>query len=82
MEVKIKRIDFQFRNQPARRRVKVTMKSGNKIYIIPCHESWEQYGGLLEELQKTSELADRCNGWLHGGKMPKFGSYLGKLINS
>jgi hypothetical protein len=82
MEVKIKSIAFQFRNQISRRRVKVTMKSGNKIYIVPCHESWEQYGGIYEELQKTCGLADKCNGWLHGGKMPKFGGYLVDLINS
>lgn len=82
MEVKIKSISFQYVNQPARRRVKVSMKSGNNIYIVPCHESWEQYGGFFEELQHTVDLADKCNGWLHGGKMPKFHGYLVDLVNS
>lgn len=80
MEVKIKSIAFQYANQPARRRVKVTMKSGNKIYIIPCYESWEQYGGFLEELQRTVDIAEKCNGWLHGEEMPKFHGYLADLI--
>lgn len=82
MEAKIKSIHFQYVNQVSRRRIKVTMKSGNKIYIEPCYESWQQYGGCLEELQRTCDLAQKCNGWLHGKKMPKFGGCLCDLINS
>ena len=66
---KIKKIEFQFQNQPSRRRIKVTLTSGSKVYIDRCHESWEQYGGTTDELMRTMPIAKRYNGWLHGGTL-------------
>lgn len=63
---KITKVEFQYQNQPNRRRIKVTMSSGNKIYIVRCYESWEQYGGITEELWLTMPIAERNNAWLHG----------------
>lgn len=63
---RIRNVQFQYVNQPARRRIKVEMTSGNSIYIVRCYESWEQYGGILEELQLTMPIAEKYNDWLHG----------------
>ena len=62
----IKKVEFLYQNQPSRRKIKVTMKSGSKIYIEACYESWEQYGGTNEELWKTVPIAEKYNAWLHG----------------
>jgi hypothetical protein len=67
---KIKKVELLFVNQPSRRKVKVTMTSGNKVYIEPLYESWQQYGGVLPELKLTVGLADKYNDWLHGGPLP------------
>lgn len=66
METKIKNIQFLFVSQPKRRRIKVTLNNGHTIYIVPCYESWEQYGGTTEELWLTMPIAERYNDWLHG----------------
>lgn len=62
----IKKVEFLYQNQPKRRKIKVTMKSGNIVYIERCYESWEQYGGTTAELYETMPIADEYNGWLHG----------------
>ena len=49
-----------------KREVIVTMKSGSKIHIISCCESWQQYGGTLDELRETVSVAKKFNKWLHG----------------
>lgn len=69
MNGKVKKVEFLYQNQPSRRKIKVTMTSGNTIYIEPCHESWEQYGGEQDELWETMPIAVRHNGWLHGGEL-------------
>lgn len=49
-----------------KREVIVTMKSGSKIHIISCCESWQQYGGTLDEQHETVSVANKFNKWLHG----------------
>ena len=63
---KIKKVEFLYINQPSRRKIKVTMTSGNIIYIESYYESWQQYGGTADELWQTVSLANEYNGWLHG----------------
>ena len=63
---KIKKVEFLYQNQPKRRKVKVTMTSGNVIYIESCYESWQQYGGTEDELWETVSIAEKYNAWLHG----------------
>lgn len=47
------------------------LSNGAEIHIIPCHNSWEQYGGTIEDLQVTMSIARKHNAWLHGsGKNP------------
>ena len=48
------------------REVKVTLSNGTEIHIVPCYESWQQYGGTTEELGLTVDIAGRYNAWLHG----------------
>lgn len=62
----IKKVEFLYQNQPNRRKIKVTLTSGNVVYIVRCYESWEQYGGTEDELWKTMPIAERNNRWLHG----------------
>ena len=66
MNAEIKKVEFLYKNQPNRRKIKITMKSGNIIYIESCCESWQQYGGSVEELYKTMKIAEKFNNWLHG----------------
>lgn len=62
----IRKVEFLYQNQPSRRKIKVTMKSGNKVYIESCYESWQQYGGTQDELLYTMPIAEKYNAWLHG----------------
>ena len=67
-KLKIKKIEFLYEKQPNRREVKVTLNNGTKIHIVKCYESWEQFGGTIDELRVTVPIAEKYNGWLHGGK--------------
>lgn len=64
--MKIRRVDFLYANQVQRRKIKVTLTNGTRIYIESCYESWQQYGGTTEELCLTMPIAERNNEWLHG----------------
>lgn len=66
MATKVRKIELLYVNQPNRRKVKVTLTNGTRIYIESCHESWQQYGGTTEELYLTMPIAEKYNGWLHG----------------
>jgi hypothetical protein len=65
-DVKIKKIEFLYRNQPKRRKIKVTLTDGSRTYIESCHEAWQQYGNVTDNLWLTVGLADKYNDWLHG----------------
>lgn len=52
------------------REVLVTLNNGTEIHIVPCHESWEQFGGTIDELYTTVDVAEAYNNWLHGGDEP------------
>ena len=53
-------------NDVENRQVEVTLSNGTVIKIEKCHESWQQYGGTIEELGMTVDIAERYNNWLHG----------------
>ena len=65
-KVKVRRVDLLYVNQKKRRKVKVTLTNGTRIYIESCYESWQQYGGTVDELRITVPIADKYNKWLHG----------------
>lgn len=65
-DVKVSKIELRGVSRKAKRSVKVTLTNGTRITIVPCHESWEQYGGTLDELYITVPVAERYNAWLHG----------------
>ena len=69
MATKIRKIELLYVNQPNRRKVKVTLTNGTRIYIESCYESWQQYGGTTEELYLTMPIAEKYNEWLHGEKL-------------
>ena len=64
--LKIKNIELVGNNRPKNRKVKVTLTNGTTITIVPCYDSWEQYGGTVDELRVTVPVADEYNAWLHG----------------
>ena len=66
MEKNVRKIEFLYANQPHRRKIKVTLTNGTKIYIESCYESWQQYGGTTEELFVSMPVAERYNYGLHG----------------
>ena len=65
-QISIKNIKFLYNNIPSRRKIKVTLTNNVIVYIVPCHESYEQYGGNSDELYITLPIAMKFNGWLHG----------------
>ena len=64
--VSVKKIELLNVDKVEDREVKVTLSNGTQIYIVACRESWEQYGGCVEELKKTVDIAEKYNAWLHG----------------
>lgn len=69
MATKIRKIELLYVNQPNRRKVKVTLTNGTRIYIESCYESWQQCGGTTEELYLTMPIAEKYNEWLHGEEL-------------
>lgn len=65
-EITIKKVEKLFEKQIKRRKIKVTLSNKTVIYIIACYESWEQYGGTIDELRITVPIAEKYNRWLHG----------------
>lgn len=65
----IKNIQLLYVNQTNRRQVKVTLSNGTVIRIIACYESFEQWGGTIDELKLTVDIAHHFNGWLHGKEL-------------
>ena len=53
-------------NDVENRQVEVTLSNGTVIKIEKCYESWQQYGGTVEVLGMTVDIAERYNNWLHG----------------
>ena len=64
--VSVKEIELLNTDKVEDREVKVTLSNGTEVHIVACHEGWEQYGGCVEELKKTIDIAERYNAWLHG----------------
>lgn len=65
-EIEVSKIQLQYVNQPQRRRIKVHLSNGTNVYIVRCYESYEQYGGTIDELRITLPIAEKYNSWLHG----------------
>lgn len=61
-EIKVKKVLFDF----DKRWITVQLNTGSKIHIVPCYESWQQYGGTEDELSYTMDIAEAFNDWLHG----------------
>jgi len=57
-------------NNVEEREVKVTLENGSEITIVACEESFEQYGGTIDELYSTIDIAMEVVDWLHGGDEP------------
>ena len=53
-------------NDVENRQVEVTFSNGTVIKIEKCYDSWQQYGGTIEELGMTVDIVERYNNWLHG----------------
>lgn len=64
--VSVRKIELLNGDKVEEREVKVTLSNGTEIHIVPCYESWQQYGGTTEELRLTVVIAERYNAWLHG----------------
>lgn len=64
--VSVRKIELLNVDKVEDREVKVTLSNGTEIHIVACHESYEQYGGCVEELNKTIDIAERYKAWLHG----------------
>ena len=66
-ELKVRKVELLYVNQPARRKVKVTLTNSTRIYIERSWESWQQYGGTLDECRVSMPYAEKYNEWLHEG---------------
>lgn len=74
--IKIKSINFTH-DERGGREVHVDMSNGEVVKIAPCYESWEQYNAYRDTLSITVDVADRVNGWLHGGEEPNVEDLIG-----
>lgn len=61
-------VEYCNENKPAERQLKITLSNGTIITAEACHESWEQWGGTVDELYITMPIVEDANEWLHGGK--------------
>ena len=66
----IKKTQYLYENQPARRELKITLNNGTIVRAGSCHESWQQWGGTIKELWITMDTVEAHNDWLHGGEKP------------
>lgn len=64
MERKIENV--QFLNEGKEREIIVSLSNGAEVHIAACQESWEQWGGTIDDLYVTMPIAERNNAWLHG----------------
>ena len=62
----IRKIEFLYRNNKKKRKIKITLNNGTVITVISCYESYEQFGGCIDELRVTQPIAERYVNWLHG----------------
>lgn len=65
-KIKIKSIVLSNVDDIENREVLVTLSNGTEIHIVACYESWQQYGGTVEELRVSLPIAEKYNAWLHG----------------
>lgn len=63
--LKVKKIELINVSEEEEREVQVTLSNGTVVHIVPCYESWQQYGGTIDELQVTMPIAEEYNAWLH-----------------
>ena len=79
MEIKIVTVEFIDNKNPEERVVKAELSNGTIVHIESCYESYQQWvesGETCDNHWKsilwyTVHLAERVNGWLHGGRKPK-----------
>lgn len=63
--MKITNIEHNNAKNPKNREVLVTLNNGTTVHIESCYESWQQWGGNVDELRVTVDVADMVNDWLH-----------------
>lgn len=66
----IRAIRYLYEKRPRQRQLRMTLSNGTKITAEACHESWQQWGGIVEELRVTMPIVEAHNEWLHGGARP------------
>jgi hypothetical protein len=66
----IKSISYIGENRKNDRKLKIKLSNGSTIQAAKCYESWEQWGGTIDELRLTMPIVDSHNEWLHGGQLP------------
>lgn len=66
----IKSIQYLYENQKSRRQLKITLSNKTIVRAESCSESWEQWGGTVDELYITMPVVQSHNSWLHGGERP------------
>lgn len=66
MKANIKNILFLNENDIEKREIKVMLTNDTVITIAPCWESYQQYGGTVDEMLVTLPIAQKYNNWLHG----------------
>ena len=65
-EPEVKDILLCGHDDPANRRVEVTLSNGTVVKIGRCHEGFQQYDATEREMRITADIAWRFVGWLNG----------------
>ena len=66
MATTITNIEFKNVETVDKREIEVTLNNGHTVHIKACYESWEQYGGTIDDKYITMDVAQKYNNWLHG----------------
>lgn len=66
----IAKIEHLYALKPSKRALVLTLNNRTKIRAEASYESWEQWGGTVEELLVTRPTVEAYNDWLHGGPLP------------
>ena len=65
---KIKVKEIRLLSHKREREIMIILNTGTVISAAPCYESYEQWGGSIEELQITGPIVSALNDWLHGSE--------------
>lgn len=67
LNTKIRKIEFLYINQPSRRKIKITLVNGTKIYIKGSGGGYKQIGATTDDERWLGiGIGEQYSAWLNG----------------